>query len=96
MTPERIGELRELARSSRHKFWSNFGTALDEALDALEASRTELAALRSALEKYGQHTHKCQRITRSCCLNHEFPCTCGLDKILGEVALGKAPSADKK
>ncbi len=42
MTAERIAELRELARSARHKFWANFGEALDEALDALEASRAEL------------------------------------------------------
>ncbi len=64
-------------------------SCVSERLVRLEAVEAQLAAMRSALEKYGQHTHKCQRITRSCCLNHEFPCTCGLDN-----ALGEAPNVD--
>jgi len=102
MTPERMAELRELARSSLHKFWANFGDGLNETLDALEADEWRVKAghyemerdamgikahtLRVALLRYGQHASNCQRITRTCCLNHEWPCTCGLDAALGHQA----------
>ncbi len=89
MTGERISELRELARSSRHKFWANFGEALDETLDALEASQAELEAkeracaqwtdtahrLREALLRFGRHKSGCDWYRAD-------TCSCGLVAVL--------------
>ncbi len=77
-------------------WWAKTQEAVKNFADVVTRKDAEYAALRAALEKYGQHTHKCERLTRSCCLNHEFPCTCGLDKILGDLLLVESPSVDKK
>ncbi len=50
MTSERIAELRDLANDPDASFLTVAG--FGEALDALEASQTQIAALRKALEPF--------------------------------------------